>query len=109
MADDPGASGRLLFVLALLAGLLLRLVQLGSPDLFARDEGAWAVGARNIIEGGLPQLLALSATPLGDASGMPVFFPLLLAVAVKVFGAWEWAIRLPSVFAGLVGAFLLER
>lgn len=109
VADDPGASGRLLFVLALLAGLLLRLVQLGSPDLFARDEGAWAVGARNIVEGGLPQLLALSATPLGDASGMPVFFPLLLAATVKVFGAYEWAIRLPSVFAGLVGAFVLER
>ena len=67
MADDPGASGRLLFVLALFAGLLLRLVQLGSPDLFGPDEGAWAVGARNIVEGGLPQLLALSATPLGDA------------------------------------------
>ena len=28
---------------------------------------------------------------------------------VRVFGAEEWAIRLPSAFAGLVGAFLLER
>jgi 4-amino-4-deoxy-L-arabinose transferase-like glycosyltransferase len=109
MADDPGASGRLLFVLALLAGLLLRLVQLGSPDLFGPDEGAWAVGARNIVEGGLEQLLALSATPLGDASGMPAFFPLLLALMVKTFGAYEWAIRLPSVGAGLVAAFVLER
>jgi len=109
MADDPGASGRLLFVLALLAGLLLRLVQLGSPDLLGPDEGAWAVGARNIVEGGLPQLLALSATPLGDASGTPVFFPLLLSLMVKTFGAYEWAIRLPSVFAGLFAAFVLER
>ena len=109
MADDPGASGRLLFVVALLAGLSLRLVKLGTPDLFGPDEGTWAVGARNIVEGGLPQLLALSATPLGDASGTPVFFPALLAVMVKVFGAHEWAIRLPSVGAGLVGAFLLER
>lgn len=109
MADDPGASGRLLFVLALLAGLLLRLVQLGSPDLFGPDEGAWAVGARNLVEGGLAQLLGLSATPLGEASGMPIFFPALLAVMVKVFGAYEWAIRLPSVFAGLVSAFVLER
>lgn len=109
MADDPGASGRLLFVLALLAGLFLRLVNLGSPDLFGPDEGAWAVGARNLVEGGLPQLLALSATPLGEPSGMPVFFPALLALMVKVFGAWEWAIRLPSVFAGLAAAFVLER
>ncbi|MBK9087715.1 MAG: glycosyltransferase family 39 protein [Holophagales bacterium] len=109
MADDPGASGRLLFVLAFLAGLLLRLLSLGSPDLFGPDEGAWAVGARNLVEGGLPQLLALSATPLGDASGMPVFFPAILALMVKTFGAYEWAIRLPSVFAGLVAAFVLER
>ena len=109
MADDPGASGRLLFVLALFAGLLLRLLKLGSPDLFGPDEGAWAVGARNLVEGGLPQLLALSATPLGDASGMPVFFPAILALMVKTFGAYEWAIRLPSVFAGLVAAFVLER
>jgi len=109
MADDPGASGRLLFVLAFFAGLLLRLLKLGSPDLFGPDEGAWAVGARNIVEGGLPQLLALSATPLGDASGMPVFFPSILALMVKTFGAYEWAIRLPSVFAGLVAAFVLER
>lgn len=109
MADDPGASGRLLFVLALFAGLLLRLIQLGSPDLFGPDEGAWAVGARNIVEGGLPQLLALSATPLGDPSGMPVFFPALLALMVKTFGPYEWAIRLPSVFAGLMAAFVLER
>ncbi len=109
MADDPGASGRLLFVLALFAGLLLRLLKLGSPDLFGPDEGAWAVGARNLVEGGLPQLLSLSATPLGDASGMPVFFPAILAVMVKTFGAYEWAIRLPSVFAGLVAAFVLER
>ena len=109
MADDPGASGRLLFVLALFTGLLLRLVQLGSPDLFGPDEGAWAVGARNIVEGGLAQLLALSTTPLGEASGTPAFYPALLAVMVKVFGAHEWAIRLPSVGAGLVAAFLLER
>lgn len=109
MADDPGASGRLLFVLALFAGLLLRLVQLGVPDLLGPDEGAWAVGARNIVEGGLAQLLALSATPLGEPSGMPVLFPAILAVMVKTFGAYEWAIRLPSVFAGLVSAFVLER
>jgi len=109
MADDPGASGRLLFVLALLAGLLLRLVQLGSPELFGPDEGAWAVGARNIVEGGLSQLLALSATPLGEPGGTPAFFPALLAVMVKTFGPYEWAIRLPSVFAGLLAAFVLER
>ena len=92
-----------------LAGLLLRLVQLGSPDLLGPEEGPWAVGARNIVEGGIAQLLALSSTPLGEPTGIPIFFPALLAAAVKTFGAYEWAIRLPSVFFGLVAAFVLER
>ncbi len=108
-AEDPEASGRLLFLAALLAGLLLRLVSLGAPDLLGTDEGSWAVGARNIVEGGLPQFFAPASTPLGEASGTPVFFPALLAVGVKVFGPYEWALRLPSVFAGLLGALVLER
>ena len=36
----------------------------------------------------------------GDADPLPV----VLSVMVRVFGAEEWAIRLPSAFAGLVGA-----
>gem|GEM_PF-1013341 len=109
LLEGPGASGRVLFALALLAGTLLRLVQLGVPDLFGPDEGPWVVGARNLVEGGFEQFLGLSRTPLGPPSGTPVFFPALLSLVVRVFGAEEWAIRLPSVFAGLVGAFVLER
>lgn len=109
LPDDPEASGRLLFATALLAGLVMRLFLLGRPDLFGPDEGIWAVAARNLVEGGAPQLFGLSAEPLGAPSGVPVFFPALLSVVVRVFGAQEWAIRLPSVFAGLLGAFLLER
>lgn len=107
--DGREASGRLLFAGALLAGGLLRLVLLGAPDLFGPDEGAWAVAARNAAEGGLRQILAPGRTPLGDPFGTPAFFPALLSVMVRIFGAEEWAIRLPSVFAGLVGAFVLER
>jgi 4-amino-4-deoxy-L-arabinose transferase-like glycosyltransferase len=95
--------------MALFGGALLRLVQLGVPDLFGPDEGPWVVGARNLVEGGFEQFLALSRAPLGPPSGTPVFFPALLSLVVRVFGAEEWAIRLPSVFAGLVGAFVLER
>ena len=109
LPEGPGASGRLLFAVALLAGALLRLVQLGVPDLFGPDEGPWVVGARNLVEGGFQQFLGLSRTPLGPPSGTPIFFPALLSLAVRIFGAEEWAIRLPSVFAGLVGAFVLER
>ncbi len=107
--DDPEASGRLLFALALLVGALLRLILLGNPDLFGGDEGAWAVGARNLVEGGLGQLLGLSRTPLGEPAGIPPLFPALLSVMVRIFGAQEWVVRLPSVGAGLVGAFVLER
>jgi 4-amino-4-deoxy-L-arabinose transferase-like glycosyltransferase len=107
--DDREASGRLLFALALLAGALLRLVLLGSPDLFGPDEGAWALAARNAAEGGFGQLLAPGRTPLGEPAGTPFFFPAVLSVMVRIFGAEEWAIRLPSVGAGLIGAFVLER
>jgi 4-amino-4-deoxy-L-arabinose transferase-like glycosyltransferase len=108
-ADDPEASGRLLFALALLAGALLRLVLIGRPDLFGADEGTWAVGARNLVEGNGAQALALSATPFGAPAGTPILFPVVLSVLVRVFGPEEWAIRLPSAVAGLVGAFVLER
>ncbi len=107
--EDPEASGRLLFALALLAGALLRLVLLGRPDLFGADEGTWAVGARNLVEGGLPQAIALSDRPLGPPAGTPILFPGVLSVMLRVFGVDEWVLRLPSAFAGLLGAFLLER
>ncbi|MCC6129420.1 MAG: glycosyltransferase family 39 protein [Acidobacteria bacterium] len=109
LGENPEASGRLLFALALAAGLLLRLVQLGTPDLFGPDEGAWAIGARNLAEGGLTQLLELSRTPFGEPAGTPVFFPWMLSLALHIFGPEEWAIRLPSVYAGLMAAFVLER
>jgi len=107
--DDPEASGRFLFAASLLAGALLRLVQLGTPDLFGSDEGLWAVAARNLAEGGAAQLVELSHTPGGAASGIPALFPAMLSVMIRIFGPVEWAIRLPSAAAGLIGAFVLER
>lgn len=106
---DPEASGRLLFALSLLAGALLRLILLGSPDLFGFDEGTWAVGARNLVEGGFAQFVGLSNAPLGDPSGTPVLFPMILSLMVRIFGPVEWAIRIPSAAAGLIGAVILER
>ena len=107
-SEDPEASGRLLFAAALAAGALLRLILLGRPDLFAADEGRWAVGARNILEGGA-QLLAPSTTPLGGPAGTPILFPWILSGFVRVFGAEEWAVRFPSAILGLVTAFVVER
>jgi 4-amino-4-deoxy-L-arabinose transferase-like glycosyltransferase len=107
-SEDPEASGRLLFAAALAAGALLRLILLGRPDLFAADEGRWAVGARNVLEGGA-QVLAPSTTPLGDPAGTPILFPWVLSGMVRVFGAEEWAVRFPSAILGLVAAFVVER
>ena len=107
-SEDPEASGRLLFAAALAAGALLRLILLGRPDLFAADEGRWAVGARNVLEGGA-QVLAPGTTPLGDPAGTPILFPWLLSGMVRVFGAEEWAVRFPSAILGLVAAFVVER
>ncbi|HKC23364.1 MAG TPA: glycosyltransferase family 39 protein, partial [Thermoanaerobaculia bacterium] len=107
--DDPEASGRLLFVAALLFGALLRLVLLGAPDLFGADEGVWAVGARNLAEDGFKQAIALARTPFGPPAGVPVLFPWLLSLMIRIFGPVEWCLRLPSAFAGLAGAFVLER
>ena len=108
-SDDPEASGRILFAIALAAGALLRLVLLGQPDLFGADEGRWAIGARNILAGGSDQFLGLSATPMGPASGTPILFPWVLSAMVRVFGPEEWAVRLPSAILGLIGALVLER
>jgi 4-amino-4-deoxy-L-arabinose transferase-like glycosyltransferase len=108
-SDDPEASGRILFAIALAAGALLRLVLLGQPDLFGSDEGRWAIGARNLVAGGADQFLGLSATPLGPATGTPILFPWVLSAMVRVFGPEEWAVRLPSAILGLIGAFVLER
>ncbi len=66
------------------------------------------MGARNVLEGGA-QVLAPSTTPLGDPSGTPILFPWLLSGMVRVFGAEEWAVRLPSAVLGLVAAFVVER
>ena len=107
-SENPEASGRLLFAAALAAGALLRFILLGRPDLFAADEGRWAIGARNVLEGGA-QVLAPSATPLGDPSGTPILFPWVLSAMVRVFGPEEWAVRFPSAFLGLVAAFVVER
>jgi len=108
-SDDPEASGRILFAIALAAGALLRLVLLGQPDLFGADEGRWAIGARNILAGGSDQFLGLSATPMGPPSGTPVLFPWVLSAMVRVFGPEEWAVRLPSAILGLIGVIVLER
>ena len=108
-SDDPEASGRILFAIALAAGALLRLVLLGQPDLFGADEGRWAIGARNLVAGGADQFLGLSATPMGPASGTPILFPWVLSAMVRVFGPEEWAVRLPSAVLGLLGALVLER
>ena len=85
-SDDPEASGRLLFAL----GARGRRPAAARPPRAAgplrRGRGTWAVGARNLVEGGRARSSRLSATPLGDPAGTPILFPGVLSVMVRVFG-----------------------
>ena len=106
MADDPGASGRLLFVLALFAGLLLRLVQLGSPDLFGPDGPT--------IQAAMVRALASGATvaaslDLAAELRRRVDVPIVLfsyANPLLRFGAEALALRASQ--AGISGLLLVD-
>ena len=91
-------KGRPVLLALLLAALALRLFALGTPDLVGGDEGYYGTYARNILEGGFPQLLNLGREPLSAPDNKPFLFPLLLAGPVAVAGPSEWALRSLNVF-----------
>ncbi len=91
----------------LLAGLALRFVELGEPDLVGGDEGYYGTYARNLIEGGFDQLLNLGRDPLSAPDNKPFLFPLLLAGPVALLGPTELAVRLVPALAGLACAWLV--
>ena len=90
-----------------LAALALRFWGLGTPDLVGGDEGYYGTYARNILEGGFPQLLNLGREPLSTPDNKPFLFPLLLAGPVAVAGTSEGALRAVPALFGLAGAWLV--
>lgn len=93
--------------LLLLAGVALRLVALGQPDLVGGDEGYYGTYARNLLAGGFDQLLNLGRDPLSAPDNKPFLFPLLLAGPVAALGPTELAVRLVPALAGFACAWLV--
>ncbi len=98
--DRLAAVAAVALVIVTAAGL--RFWQLGAPDLVGGDEGYYGTYARNILAGGLDQLVNLGREPLSAPDNKPFLFPLLLAGSITVLGPTEWALRLVPALAGLV-------
>ena len=92
------AAGRLILVLPLLAFLL----RLGGAPLFDVDEGAFSEATREMFERGDFLFTYLNGAPRFDK---PILIYWLQAAGYLIFGASEWAFRLPSAVAAMVWSY----
>jgi len=90
--------GRLILVLPFIAFLL----RLGGAPLFDVDEGAFAEATRERFERGDFLFTYLNGAPRFDK---PIFIYWLQSVGYLIFGASEWAFRLPSALAAIVWSY----
>jgi 4-amino-4-deoxy-L-arabinose transferase-like glycosyltransferase len=74
----------------------------GANDVAGGDEGYYGTMARNILADAR-YLVSPAQTPLGPPGDKPPVYPALLAVAVRLLGPTEAALRWPSfLFSGVV-------
>ena len=74
----------------------------GANDVAGGDEGYYGTMARNILADART-LVSPAQTPLGPPGDKPPVYPALLAVAVRLLGPTEAALRWPSLlFSGVV-------
>src|SRR5205085_474742 len=99
-----------LLAMTVLAAAALYLVGNGSVPLWDRDEPRYAQTSKQMLETGdwvMPRLLD------EPRLAKPAFIYWCQAASMKLFGATDWAARLPSVVAALltlaVLAFCLTR
>jgi len=90
--------GRLILVLPFVAFLL----RLGGAPLFDVDEGAFSEATREMFERGDFLFTYLNGAPRFDK---PIFIYWLQSVGYLIFGASEWAFRLPSAVAAIVWSY----
>lgn len=90
--------GRLVFALPLFSFLLC----LGGAPLFDVDEGAFSEATREMFERSDFLFTYLNGAPRFDK---PIFIYWLQALGYLVFGASEWAFRLPSALAAVVWSY----
>lgn len=93
---SPGRWHALLLA-AILLGFVLRMAGLGAQSLWY-DEGVTAA----VSQRGLAELTRWTADDI-----QPPLYYLLLNPWTRVMGASEWALRFPSVVAGVLGLALL--
>ena len=90
--------GRLILALPLFAFLL----RLGGAPLFDVDEGAFSEATREMFERGDFLFTYLNSEPRFDK---PILIYWLQALGYLIFGASEWAFRLPSALAAIVWCY----
>ncbi len=90
--------GRLILALPFVAFLL----RLGGAPLFDVDEGAFSEATREMFERGDFLFTYLNGAPRFDK---PIFIYWLQSVGYLIFGASEWAFRLPSAVAAIVWSY----
>ena len=102
MNEDNGRWLRPLGWLALALPLFAFLVRLGAAPLFDVDEGAFSEATREMFERGDFLLTYLDGENRFDK---PILIYWLQAIGYLLFGATEWAFRLPSALAAAAWSY----
>lgn len=92
--------------LPLLLPLLMLLSGLGMAPLFDVDEGAFSEATREMLDKGDYWSTWLNGNPRFDK---PILIYWLQALSVSLFGAVEWAFRLPSALAAALWCTVISR
>lgn len=90
-----------LLALIVIAGSLLRLVNLGhSPGLYF-DEVLYGLDANSILKTGKDIYGHFMPLAFQSSGYYPPLYPYVLVPFLAVFGLWAWVVRLPAVLAGI--------
>ncbi len=93
--------GLYLPALIIIAGGLLRLVNLGhTPGLYF-DEVLYGLDANSILKTGRDIYGHFMPLAFQSSGYYPPLYPYTLVPFVAIFGLWAWVVRLPAVLAGI--------
>jgi mannosyltransferase len=103
VTPSPARANAIVVAIAIAAvALWAALSPPGANDVAGGDEGYYGTMARNILADAR-YLVSPAQTPLGPPGDKPPVYPALLALAVRVMGPTEAALRWPSLLcSGLV-------